>query len=125
MRIFAAVLLAGVVAVNFIAWKEQRDISRFADERIKKLHAQIASLSDPHFYSMLAICEKEVTVCDVEHSVYSEQSPPIFESEDECADGALEHLWMTDFRDRLKEHTEYQIDVTCEMANPPELDDPA
>ena len=70
------------------------------------------------FYALLIICQAVAPVCDLDHAVDAEQSPPIFESEDQCIRGALRHLQERP-QPRLEPDTEYQIEIECEMTEEP------
>ena len=70
------------------------------------------------FYALLIICQAVAPVCDLDHAVYAEQSPPIFASEDRCVMGALAHLREMPLP-RLEADTEYQIEIECEMTEEP------
>jgi hypothetical protein len=71
------------------------------------------------FYATLIVC-KAVTSdwdakqeCDLDHAVYAEQSPPIFDSEEECMDGVIERLYNYPI-DGLDPDTQYDISIECE-----------
>lgn len=80
------------------------------------------------FYALLIICPfvaadpsanaPLAADCDLDHAIYAEQSPPIFETEHDCVAGALAHLHET-VLPRIKEDTEYQIAIECEMTEEP------
>ena len=70
------------------------------------------------FYALLIICTAIEPVCDLDHAVDAEQSPPIFASEDQCVTGALRHLHQRPLP-RLEPNTEYQIEIECDMVEEP------
>jgi hypothetical protein len=70
------------------------------------------------FYALLIICLAIAPACGLDRAVYAEQSPPIFASEHECVMGALAHLREIS-PSQLKEDTEYQIEIECEMTEEP------
>lgn len=69
-------------------------------------------------YAWIVICLASAPSCDVDHldaAVHAEQSPPLFDTEEECHTRALRHLHESPIPE-LRENTEYQIDVECERA---------
>ena len=45
-------------------------------------------------YVLIIICAASAPSCDLDHASWAEQSPPLFDDEDECFDSARMHLEM-------------------------------
>lgn len=70
------------------------------------------------FYALIVICAITEPTCDVEHAVYASQSAPIFDTEDECREGARMHAAHQSIP-ALLPGNEYQIEITCENTGRP------
>ena len=70
------------------------------------------------FYALLMVCPLAAAPCDLDRAIYTDRSPAIFATVDECFGGALAHLEFTAIP-RLKEDAEYEVEIECEMIGEP------
>jgi hypothetical protein len=68
-------------------------------------------------YALVVVCLAAEPTCDVEHAIFAEQSPPLFNSETECHHGAIAHL-QNERIPSLKAETDYQVVIECSAAEP-------
>lgn len=75
-------------------------------------------------YALIMICLAAEPVCDLDHAIWAEQSPPLYDSQAECEAASIHYL-TTVSPPQLVEGAEYQIEVQCEAAILSEPDEPA
>jgi hypothetical protein len=71
------------------------------------------------WYAMIYVCLMGTPMCDDTNAAYAEQSPPLFDSMDECLQGAYQHMLNRDPPASLKRDTQYDISITCEQVETP------
>lgn len=71
-------------------------------------------------YVLIIVCAAAVETCDLDHAVWAEQSPPLFDDEDECFASAKLHLDMNwDDIEALKGLGEHKSVFICTEASEP------
>lgn len=72
-------------------------------------------------YATLIVCLASALACDIDHienAVHVEQSPPIFQSNDECFAAVDTRLHSRPIPNLLPK-TQYQLEVSCDAADSP------
>jgi hypothetical protein len=65
------------------------------------------------FYAIITICLLAAGICDMDHSIWTTISDPVFNSIDDCHMEALNYLHNIDFTNILEEGKSYMINVEC------------
>jgi hypothetical protein len=73
---------------------------------------------EPLFYALVIICATLGNpVCDPEHAVFAEQSPPIYSSDPDCQNGA--HIYLLQQLAQIGaefDQPPYTTEIVCERA---------